>query len=126
MHFWAVNVLICSYKRAFSSQLHWLFHRNPSTHDMPSRVVITQGDSHPARYGEETANKQVTFRDPVSNTDVDDPDGDANQSEKLIPANWNSGKSPYTTTVDDPSSSYSPYLPPVLEEPSSSFSEGKS
>ena len=70
-------------------------------------------------------NKQVTFRDPVSNSDVDDPDGDGNHSERETPANWSSGNAPYTTTIDDPVSSYSPYLPPVLEEPSSSFSEGK-
>lgn len=92
---------------------------------MPTHVVITQGDSHPPRY-EDTTNKQVTFCDPVSNTEVDDPDGYANQSEREISANWSSGNSRYTATVDDPSSSYPPYLPPVLEEPSSSFSEGKS
>lgn len=88
--------------------------------------MVTQGDTHPAQYGEEMTNKQVTFRDPVSNTEVDDPDGDGTHSERETPANWSSGNTPYTTTVDDPGSSYSPYLPPVLEEPSSSFSEGKS
>ncbi|KAE9589701.1 hypothetical protein Lalb_Chr21g0311741 [Lupinus albus] len=82
--------------------------RNPSAHD--------------AHYGEEMSNKQVTFRDPVSKNEVDDPDGDENQNERETSANWNSGNPPYTT-VDDPSASYSPYLPPVLEEPSSSFSE---
>lgn len=68
-------------------------------------------------------NKQVTFRDPVSNSEFDDPDGDGNLSEKEASAHWNSGNPPYSSTVDDPISSYSPYLPPVLEEPSSSYSE---
>ncbi|XP_052730338.1 uncharacterized protein LOC108326127 isoform X2 [Vigna angularis] len=97
--------------------------RNLSAHDTPTHLVVTQGDTHPAQYGEEMTNKQVTFRDPVSNTEVDDPDGDGTHSERETPANWSSGNTPYTTTVDDPGSSYSPYLPPVLEEPSSSFSE---
>ncbi|KAF1878471.1 hypothetical protein Lal_00047140 [Lupinus albus] len=88
-----------------------LFLRNPSAHDASS-----------AHYGEEMTNKQVTFRDPVSNNEVDDPDGDENHNEQETSANWTSGNPPYTT-VDDPGASYSPYLPPVLEEPSSSFSE---
>ncbi|KAK7391820.1 hypothetical protein VNO78_20243 [Psophocarpus tetragonolobus] len=94
--------------------------RNSTAHGAP---MVTQGDIHPAHYGEEMTNKQVTFRDPVSSNEVDDPDGDGTHSERETSANWSSGNPPYTTTVDDPSSSYSPYLPPVLEEPSSSFSE---
>ncbi|KAF7813367.1 uncharacterized protein G2W53_034343 [Senna tora] len=94
-----------------------------SSHDIPNQLVVTQGGAHPAHYGEETTNKQVTFRDPVSNSEGDDHDGDGNQNERDTSVNWSSGNSPYTTTADDPSS-YSPYhLPPVLEEPSSSFSE---
>ncbi|RDX99983.1 hypothetical protein CR513_16888, partial [Mucuna pruriens] len=97
--------------------------RNSSAHDASTHLVVTQGDTHPAHYGEEMTNKQVRFNDPVSNTEVDDPDGDGIHSERETSTNWSSGNPPYTTTVDDPSSSYSPYLPPVLEEPSSSFSE---
>ncbi|KAK2456091.1 hypothetical protein QL285_003487 [Trifolium repens] len=96
--------------------------RNSSSHDVPNHQGVAQGDSQNEYYGE-MPNKQVTFRDPVSNNDVDDPEGDGDHSERDAPANWSSGNPPYTTTVDDPSSSYSPYLPPVLEEPSSSFSE---
>ncbi|XP_020238907.1 uncharacterized protein LOC109817958 isoform X1 [Cajanus cajan] len=98
--------------------------RNSSVHDASNHLVVAQGDNHSAHYGEEMTNKQVTFREPVSNNEVDDPDGDGIHSEREAPANWGSGNPPYTTSVDDPSSSsYSPYLPPVLEEPSSSFSE---
>ncbi|KAK2402240.1 hypothetical protein QL285_051777 [Trifolium repens] len=96
--------------------------RNSSSHDVPNHQGVTQGDTQNEYYGE-MPNKQVTFRDPVSNNDVDDPEGDGDHSERDTPANWSSGNPPYTTTVDDPSSSYSPYLPPLLEEPSSSFSE---
>ncbi|XP_061369458.1 uncharacterized protein LOC133312304 isoform X2 [Gastrolobium bilobum] len=94
--------------------------RNSSAHDAPTHLVVTQGDTLPAHYGEEMFNKQVTFRDPVSNSEVDDPDGDGNHSDRETSTNWSSGNPPYTTTVDDPNSSFSPYLPPVLEEPSSS------
>ncbi|KAK6645845.1 hypothetical protein PHAVU_L001768 [Phaseolus vulgaris] len=97
--------------------------RNFSAHDASTHLVVTQGDTHLGHYGEEMTNKQVTFREPVSNNEVDDPDGDGTHSERETPANWSSGNTPYTTTVDDPGPSYSPYLPPVLEEPNSSFSE---
>jgi hypothetical protein len=55
---------------------------------------------------------------------MDDPESERNQNEGESSANWTSGNPPYTTAIDDPNSSYSPFLPPVLEEPSSSFSEG--
>nr|XP_027189563.1 uncharacterized protein LOC101501044 isoform X6 [Cicer arietinum] len=96
--------------------------RNSSAHDVPNHQV-TQGDTQ-NEYYEEMSNKHVKFRAPVSNNEVDDSEGDGDNSERETPANWSSGNPPYTTTVEDPSSSYSPYLPPVLEEPSSSFSEG--
>nr|XP_027189561.1 uncharacterized protein LOC101501044 isoform X3 [Cicer arietinum] len=95
--------------------------RNSSAHDVPNHQV-TQGDTQ-NEYYEEMSNKHVKFRAPVSNNEVDDSEGDGDNSERETPANWSSGNPPYTTTVEDPSSSYSPYLPPVLEEPSSSFSE---
>ncbi|CAI8603173.1 unnamed protein product [Vicia faba] len=96
--------------------------RNSSAHDVPNHQVVTQGDSQNEYYGE-LSNKQVTFRDPVSHNEVEDLEGDGDHSERETPANWSSGNPSYTTSVDDPGSSYSPYLPPVLEEPSSSFSE---
>lgn len=105
------------------AQIYWSFCRNSLAHDVPNHQVVTQGDTPHEYYGE-MSNKQVKFRDPVSNNEVDDPEGDGDHSERETPANWSSDNPPYNTTVDDPSSSYSPYLPPVLEEPSSSFSEG--
>lgn len=112
-------------KKCICAHLYWLFDRT-SSHDTPTQLVVTQGGgADPSHYGMETTNKQVTFREPVSNNEVDDTDGDGNQNERETNANWSSGNSPYRATAEDPSSSYSPYnLAPVLEEPSSSFSEG--
>lgn len=90
---------------------------------MAGHFVITRGSTPLTRHSEETT-KQVTFREPVSNTEMDDPDVEGSHDERQSPANWVSGNSPYTAPLEDPGSSYSPYLAPVLEEPSSSFSEG--
>ncbi|KAI3435440.1 uncharacterized protein J3R85_006042 [Psidium guajava] len=95
--------------------------RGAAIHDVAGHFAITRG-STPTRHSEETT-KQVTFREPVSNTDMDYPDVEGSHDERQSPANWASGNSPYTAPLEDPGSSYSPYLPPVLEEPSSSFSE---
>lgn len=55
---------------------------------------------------------------------MEDSDLEGQQNDREPSANWTSKNMGYTTTIEDPSPSYSPYLPPVLEEPSSSFSEG--
>ncbi|XP_058008864.1 uncharacterized protein LOC110648159 isoform X2 [Hevea brasiliensis] len=91
--------------------------RNSTIHDIPAQFAATRGDSRAVHYGEEITNKQVTFSDPVSNNEMDNPDAEGQQNEREPSASWG------TTALDDPGSSYSPYLPPVLEEPSSSFSE---
>ncbi|XVF16895.1 hypothetical protein REPUB_Repub10bG0070500 [Reevesia pubescens] len=97
--------------------------RTSTANEIPTQLAVTQGDTQTTRYGEEIINKQVKFRDPVSNSEMDYSDAEGHQSEREPSSNWSSGNSPYATTIDDPSSSYPPYLPPVLEEPSSSFSE---
>lgn len=110
--------------RCCPAEVSRLFTRDPAAHDIPVQFAVTRSDVHATHYGEETTSKQVTFREPVSNTEMDDPESEGNQNEREPSANWTSGTSPYTTVIDDPGSSYSPYLAPVLEEPSSSFSEG--
>lgn len=70
----------------------------------------------------EGTNKQVTFREPVTNSEIDDHDA-VHQTEREPITNWSSGQSPPPATFDEPSTSHSPILPPVLEEPSPSFSE---
>lgn len=106
------------------AQVSCLSCRIPAARGLPGQLAVTQSEVHAARYGEEITSKQVTFREPVSNSEMDDPESEGNQNERESSANWSSGNSPYSTTIDDPGSSYSPYLAPVLEEPSSSFSEG--
>lgn len=97
--------------------------RTSTANDIPTQLAVNHVDTHTFRYGEETINKQVTFRDPVSNSEMDYPDAEGHPIEREPSSNWGSGNSPYAAALDDPSSSYPPYLPPVLEEPSSSFSE---
>ncbi|KAF8018201.1 hypothetical protein BT93_H3180 [Corymbia citriodora subsp. variegata] len=108
-----------------------LVSRGAVTHDVAGHFANTQGSTPLNRHSEETT-KQVTFREPVSNREMDDPDVEGSHSERESSANWSSGNSPYSAPynkpnysapLDNPGSLYSPYLPPVLEEPSSSFSE---
>ncbi|KAM6563148.1 hypothetical protein CsatB_023146 [Cannabis sativa] len=96
--------------------------RTSVAQDIPTQIPLSHGDAYVPQYTEESTNKQVTFRDPVSHSEMDEQGAEGSQNERETSANWTSGNSPYTTTLEDPSSSY-PYLPPVLEEPSSSFSE---
>lgn len=96
--------------------------RNNAPQDASERRTVMHDDSHPVHYSEETNSKQVTFSDTVKNAELDYLEFDGRQNEKEPSANWSLKNSPYSTTMDDPAS-YSPFLPPVLEEPSSSFSE---
>ncbi|KAH9611138.1 hypothetical protein KSS87_004801 [Heliosperma pusillum] len=70
-----------------------------------------------------THNRLVKFKDPVSSSEVYTADEEGNHNEGEQAGTWVSGNSPYSNTFEDPSTSYSPYLQPVPEEPSSSFSE---
>ncbi|OAO94281.1 hypothetical protein AXX17_AT5G23080 [Arabidopsis thaliana] len=68
----------------------------------------TSVDEYPAhKKVDETPPKHVQFLEPISKTVVDDAQNPS-----------------YGSAFDDPSSSNSPLLSPVFEEPSSSFSEG--
>ncbi|KAI5671868.1 hypothetical protein M9H77_12232 [Catharanthus roseus] len=96
--------------------------RDGAAQDLPTHAV-SHGELNSVHPKEETSSKQVKFKDLVS-SDVEDSDLEGQQNEREPSVNWNSKSTGYATTLDDPSStSYSPYLPPVLEEPSSSFSE---
>lgn len=105
------------------AQVFQWFTRNSAARDTPTQLDVIRGDAPITRYSEETTNKQVTFRDPDRNTELDDQDPEGNQHEREMSTNWSPGNTPYTTAPDEPGSSYH-FLPPVLEEPSSSFSEG--
>lgn len=75
----------------------------------------SEDESHGRKQVDETPPKHVQFREPLSKMVMDDADAEG-QSDTINP--------PYVPASDDPSSSNSPLLSPVLEEPSSSFSEG--
>ncbi|XP_026387178.1 uncharacterized protein LOC113282402 isoform X2 [Papaver somniferum] len=97
--------------------------RNPATQDVS--LNISQGGFHNKHFSEENAAKQLSFNnDYLGSGGMDDPDAVGLDSGREPSPHWSSGNSPYMTpTHDDPGTSYSPYLPAVLEEPSSSFSE---
>ncbi|XP_042497945.1 uncharacterized protein LOC122076612 [Macadamia integrifolia] len=98
--------------------------RISAAQDVPSELLVSNRDSHGTRFAEETNNKQLSFNDIVSGNEMDDPDAAGHQNAREPSSNWGSGNSPYMTpTHDDPNSAFPPYLPPVLEEPSSSISE---
>lgn len=80
----------------------------------------------PVTHHNEENTKQVTFHEPLSNSRLDYPDTEGSHGDRPPPANRASGNSSYAAGPDDPNSSYSPYLAPVMEEPSSSFSDGSS
>ncbi|CAM8883476.1 unnamed protein product [Rhodiola kirilowii] len=66
-------------------------------------------NDHQTRLVAESSSKQVTFSDHVSNSEMDNLGANAHQDGIEASTNWNMGNTPY--------------LAPVLEEPSSSFSE---
>ncbi|KAJ4973346.1 hypothetical protein NE237_006520 [Protea cynaroides] len=98
--------------------------RNSAAQDVPSQLVVSNSDSHGTHFAEEVTNKQLSFNDLVHQNEMDDSDAAVHQNVREPSSNWGSGNSPRMMPMhDDPNSSLPPYLPPVLEEPSSSFSE---
>ncbi|CAA3008629.1 Isochorismate synthase, chloroplastic [Olea europaea subsp. europaea] len=95
--------------------------RNADSKEVHGRLAVNQNDSSPVRNNEGTTSKKVTFGDLVRNNAVDDPVIKGYENDREASANWTPKMSAYTTNADD-LNSYS-HLPPVLEEPTSSFSE---
>lgn len=102
-----------------------LFCRNTLSLDASTQLAVSQDQSVSMSKNEEIPNKQVTFSELSNNNGLDDPDMEMNQNGREPSVNWVSKSSPYATSQEDPISTYSPYLPPVMEEPTSSFSEGE-
>lgn len=100
-----------------------LLSRNADSKEVHGRLAVNQNDSSPVRNNEGTTSKKVTFGDLVRNNAVDDPVIKGYENDREASANWTPKMSAYTTNADD-LNSYS-HLPPVLEEPTSSFSEGQ-
>lgn len=101
------------------------FYRNTTVQVIPAQLAVSQGYTHSKPKSEETSSKQVTFSDLISSNEMDDSDMERHQNDREPSVNWANKSSAYTSQLDEPGSSYSPYLPPVLEEPSSSYSEGE-
>lgn len=97
--FWGI---VCQYGPCINVSASF---RNAASQGIPVQDAVSQGDYHP--HNGETTSKQVTFSDTVSSIEMDEPDMEGHQIGRDPSANWGS-----------------PYLPPVPEEPSSSFSEG--
>ncbi|KAL6549247.1 hypothetical protein OROHE_009092 [Orobanche hederae] len=93
-----------------------------ASREVPSQISFSQAGPNHVGTNEGTVSKKVTFGDIVRSNEMDEPDNRGHPNDTEPSVNWNSKAS--VTTLDDPNSLYSPYLPPVLEEPSSSFSEG--
>ncbi|EPS72348.1 hypothetical protein M569_02408, partial [Genlisea aurea] len=95
--------------------------RSNVPNDMNSLDAFGRGDPYRVQSNEGTVNRKVTFVDLVSTREMDEPPENAQQGSREPSFRVNFKAT--TANLDDPSSSYSQYLPPLLEEPSSSFSE---
>ncbi|KAK9113763.1 hypothetical protein Syun_020560 [Stephania yunnanensis] len=97
--------------------------KNSAAHYVPAQL-LSQGDSHIKHFTEDITRNQPPFNELLSGSDMDEPDASGNQIGKDRSVQWASGNSPYLASAhDDPNSAFSHFLPPVLEEPSSSLSE---
>ncbi|XP_021857729.1 uncharacterized protein [Spinacia oleracea] len=94
-----------------------LVSRDSDAYDAPTQVAFSREELHA------THNRQVKFKDPVSSSEVYGAAAEGQYQDNEDAGTWGSGTPPYSNTLEDPSPSY-PYLQPVPEEPSSSFSEG--
>ncbi|XP_020523169.1 uncharacterized protein LOC18434840 isoform X2 [Amborella trichopoda] len=113
---------------AFGNQYHHSGSKNvghdntePSTFS-ETRIATAQGLSSvlPPAQNDGHADS-LSFKDLASDSEVD---GSRQQSEREPAVHWASASAPFNMPApEDPSSSFTPQLPPVLEEPSSSYSE---
>ncbi|CAO2204962.1 unnamed protein product [Urochloa humidicola] len=94
--------------------------RNQFRTDVP--VQVSQGDSHAVRF-HETPTQNPPFKDLSGNDVLDGSEIAEAQNSQEPSSRWGPGDSPNLASgLDDTNPSY-PYLPTVLEEPGSSFSE---
>lgn len=89
--------------------------------DAPQR---TDHDSRAVRFNIESKDQNPSFKDLIKSDASESLEGAEAQIPQELSAQQDSGGSPNLTSgLDDTNPPY-PYLPTVLEEPSSSFSEG--
>ncbi|KAL5230457.1 hypothetical protein ABZP36_029233 [Zizania latifolia] len=99
---------------------------SPSSSNQIAKDVVTQGtvhDSCDVRFNFESKNHNPTFKDLVRSDVPENLEGAETHISQEHPTQWGPGDSPNLASgLDDANQPY-PYLPTVLEEPSSSFSE---
>ncbi|KAF8724793.1 hypothetical protein HU200_020728 [Digitaria exilis] len=99
---------------------------SPSTrfnHNMKDAPQGTEHDSRAVRFNIESKDQNPSFKDLIRNDATESLEGAEAQISQEPSAQWESDGSPHLTSgLDDATQPY-PYLPTVLEEPSSSFSE---
>ncbi|CAM8985278.1 unnamed protein product [Rhodiola kirilowii] len=83
--------------------------RYSSAKDRSAQFPVDHRNDHQTHFVPESSSKQVTFSDHVSNSEMENLGANAHQDGIEASTNWNMGNTQY--------------LAPVLEEPSSSFSE---
>ncbi|CAM8992402.1 unnamed protein product [Rhodiola kirilowii] len=83
--------------------------RYSSAKDRSAQFPVDHRNDHQTHFVPESSSKQVTFSDHVSNSEIENLGANAHQDGIEASTNWNMGNTQY--------------LAPVLEEPSSSFSE---
>ncbi|KAL9668712.1 hypothetical protein QQ045_006250 [Rhodiola kirilowii] len=85
--------------------------RYSSAKDRSAQFPVDHRNDHQTHFVPESSSKQVTFSDHVSNSEMENLGANAHQDGIEASTNWNMGNTQYLA------------LAPVLEEPSSSFSE---
>ncbi|XP_074569729.1 uncharacterized protein LOC141826386 isoform X3 [Curcuma longa] len=85
------------------------------------RAQDASGQINASRLSFESRSQNPSFKDPGGSSQTDDPATVANHGKESS-VHWAPRSSPYLTTGQDEQNVY-PYLPTVLEEPGSSFSE---
>nr|CAB3464218.1 unnamed protein product [Digitaria exilis] len=92
-------------------------------HNMKDAPQGTEHDSRAVRFNIESKDQNPSFKDLIRNDATESLEGAEAQISQEPSAQWESDGSPHLTSgLDDATQPY-PYLPTVLEEPSSSFSE---
>ncbi|KQK08171.1 hypothetical protein BRADI_2g40100v3 [Brachypodium distachyon] len=95
---------------------------SPPSSNQSTKDVVTQGterDTHAVRFNFESKDQNPSFKDLVRSEVPENLEGTETQISQEPPAEWGPGTA---SGLDDANLPY-PYLPTVLEEPSSSFSE---
>ncbi|KAL5202798.1 hypothetical protein ABZP36_013750 [Zizania latifolia] len=99
---------------------------SPTSSNQIMKDVVAQGtehDSRAVRFNVESKNQNHSFKDLVRSDAPENLDGSETHISQEPLAQWGPGGSPNLASgLDDANPPY-PYLPTVLEEPSSSFSE---